>query len=92
MAKVRKPRCYADYSLGDLRTLCGIDNTKVHFNLLTEDVLMWCQGGFFMLYTEGVLKTVSCPHVGHEAIDFLRRHTTKCHNLSLLKLEYYFIV
>lgn len=38
MAKVRKPRSYSDYTLSDLRTLCGIDNSKAHFNLLTNTV------------------------------------------------------
>ncbi len=38
MAKERKPKSYSDYTLGDLRTLCGIDNSKLQFNLLKKRV------------------------------------------------------
>lgn len=34
MAKITKPRSYSDYTLGNLRTICGIDNTKARFGLL----------------------------------------------------------
>lgn len=35
---MKKNKCYADYTLGELRNLCGIDNTKASFDLLQKQV------------------------------------------------------
>ncbi len=36
MMKNRKPRSYSDYTLEDLREICGIDNNKTHLSLLQD--------------------------------------------------------
>ncbi len=38
MAKIRKTKSYSDYTLGDLRHLCHIDNRKTPFGLLKKQI------------------------------------------------------
>lgn len=39
MRRMKKNKSYSDYTLGDLRSFCGIDNSKQSFDLLQKQVV-----------------------------------------------------